>query len=187
MSIFHLSGVEAPAKKKVNYKALDKVVTEYINGNGSFKINIETSSKQPIEITFSTFVTPLLFKAYSNLVCQSCLTADDVTKAAIIDEGLLTLMTHWFVIDRLSTMPVPVMDDDQVDMDKIAAYGTYFTRISDEYRRLVDSLLSSGWRACESLLEQFNALASDFDVNQFLANPEMMGTVQEMLRNANIH
>lgn len=187
MSTFHFSSAEAPTKKKVNNKSLDKAVTAFINSDSAFEIEIETGGKQPTVVKFTSFITPVLLKAFYDIVRESCVVTENAHKVAVIDEGLLALTTHWFVIDRLSDMPVPTLDDTLVDSDRIAAYGTYFSHVSFEYRNIIDTLYVSGLKVCEGFLEQFNAVASNFDVNEFLADPEIIGTVKDMLRNADIH
>lgn len=185
MATFNTASIEAPVKKKVSLKALDKAITEYINSDkATFTVTVPGS--KPMEFTFSNFVTPVLRKAYLDSLTGVCINTDSSTGVVTVDKALVDLMTYWFIFERLSDIPMPVLQDGpagDVSTDKVSAYGTYFASISEKFSNLFLYLSRIGISECEDVADLLRDVAAtaleSADVNALLQNPEILDIIKK--------
>lgn len=188
MATFNIASIEAPAKKKVSLKALDKAITQYINDEES-TFTIEVGGAKPMEFTFSTFLTPVLRKAYYDQLIEKCISSDSSTGIIAVDSALAELITYWFILERLSNVPLPLLDDGlngEVATDKVSVYGTYFASISEEFKSLFLILYKQGIAVCEGMAEIARDVASTVlesaDISALLQNPELLELIKDRVK-----
>lgn len=183
-----VSFIESPKKKKITKAIMDNAVQKFIEDT-SFSIPIESKDGKATEVTFKSQVNGMLMKMYFDLVKSTSFVQQD--GMLVIDLAMLGITTNTFMIEYLSTLPLPSLSTEdnsggvQPDLERIAAYGIYFAVISEEYAMLYGRLMDEALKVCEMYIDQYQILAEisaqNTDVSKLMSDPQMLEILKSTL------
>lgn len=172
-----------PKKKKLNRSVMDTAVQKYIEDQ-SYTITMHGNAEKTYDVTFRSFVPAVMLKAYMEDVHQNVLVQKD--GMTVFDFGMLALITHVFMIQNLSTMPLPMMTDDDgneiLDVAAVSAYGEYFLLNSEEYARYYKGLTKIVEKYAKNVMDQYGSfitgMLENINMTDLLGDPAIMNLIQ---------
>lgn len=166
--------LDSPKKKKYNRTVIDTALQRFMDEK-TFAIVLEGNNYKTYDVTFRGIVTPLVMEGYYEVLKTNALRSE--AGATTVEPALLELATHTFIIQNLSSMPLPQINegaDSLFDVPLIGMLGEYFRKVSPEYEELFSDLIKRGEEYCKTAaynLERIvDMVLKDLDVSELLSN-----------------
>lgn len=145
---------DSPKKKQISNKFLDGCVNKYI-ADHTYNITLTDGTKE-VEFILRDDMSDGLRQIYMNEVYNRGYDEDEYGLRRL-NSLMVTSLTHVFILDRLSSFPVPT-NDDVADAYKCLIYGKYLYDTVPEYAEVFDKIYTRAVGLLEDDIEQHNAL-----------------------------